>query len=343
MQSSVPQRGIEASHALAQTIVDTVRDPLLVLDEDLRVIVASQSFYRNFEVDPSETLGRMLYELGALQWDIPSLRVFFDRARLDEGIAEDYEVEREFPRIGNRVFLLNVRKLIVLDGNSAMLVSFDDITARRAIERERDELLKQKQMLLEEMEHRVSNSLQIIASILAMKARAVNSEETRAHLHDAHKRVLAIAAVQKHLLASTTAEVVLLEPYLTQLCGSLAGAMIPEEEGAIAISVTVSGGNTTSRAAVSLGLIVTELVINALKHAFPEPQQGRTIVVSYEVEASDWTLTVADNGIGKSHVGESGVKGGLGTSLVNALAAQLDAHVSTKTSTAGTSVSVIHL
>lgn len=343
MPSSAPQRGIEASHALAQAIVDTVREPLLVLDKDLCVIVASQSLYRDFEVDPSETLGRSLYELGERQWDIPSLRVFFDRAKMDEGVAGDCEVESEFPRIGNRIFLLNVRKLLGPDSDGAMLVTVNDVTQRRAIERERDELLKQKQMLLEEMEHRVSNSLQIIASILLMKARAVNSEETRAHLHDAHKRVLAVAAVQKHLHASTSAEAVLLEPYLTQLCGSLADAMIPEEEGAVAISVTVSGGKTTSSAAVSLGLIITELVINALKHAFPALQPGRAIIVAYEAEASDWTLTVADNGIGKSHLGPADVKGGLGTSLVNALATQLDAHISTKSSAAGTSVSIIHL
>lgn len=343
MPSSAPQRGIETSHALAQAIVDTVREPLLVLDKDLCVIVASQSLYRDFEVDPSETLGRSLYELGERQWDIPSLRVFFDRAKLDEGVAGDCEVESEFPRIGNRIFLLNVRKLLGPDSDGAMLVTVNDVTQRRAIERERDELLKQKQMLLEEMEHRVSNSLQIIASILLMKARAVNSEETRAYLHDAHKRVLAVAAVQKHLHASTSAEAVLLEPYLTQLCGSLAGAMIPEEEGAVAISVTVSGGKTTSSAAVSLGLIITELVINALKHAFPALQPGRAIIVAYEAEASDWTLTVADNGIGKSHLGPADVKGGLGTSLVNALATQLDAHISTKSSAAGTSVSIIHL
>lgn len=342
MPPSDLQRGSDPYDALARAIVDTVREPLLVLDKDLHVLVASPSFYRDFKVSAEATTGRLLFDLGERQWDIPSLRVFLDRVRLEEGPVEDYEVEREFPGLGHRVFVLNARKLVSAEGDGALLLAIADITLRRAIERERDELLKQKEMMLQEMEHRVSNSLQIIASILLMKARAVNSEETRAHLHDAHRRVLAVAAVQQHLHASSSAEAVLLKPYLAQLCGSLAGAMIPEEAGAITMSVDVSGGQTTSSIAVSLGLIITELVINALKHAFPDPRPGGAITVVYTSDDPDWTLTVADNGVGKTDLSLSDGKGGLGTSIVSALAAQLDARVETKSDTSGTRVAIIH-
>ena len=80
--------------------------------------------------------------------------------------------------------------------NITILPGIEDVTAQRILEREKDELLKDKDVLFEELQHRVSNSLQIIASILLMKARVVKSEETRFHLQDAHKRVLSVAAVQ---------------------------------------------------------------------------------------------------------------------------------------------------
>ena len=79
------------------------------------------------------------------------------------------------------------------DGSpSAILLAIEDVTRRRETEREKDELLQQKEILLQEMQHRVANSLQIIASILLLKARTVQSEETRLHLQDAHQRVMSV-------------------------------------------------------------------------------------------------------------------------------------------------------
>ena len=343
MPASTQPRGIEASNALAQAIVDTVREPLLVLNRELRVIVASRSFYGVFRVEPQHTQGRLLHELGNGQWDIPSLRIFLERVASEDGTIESYEVEHTFPDIGHRIMCLNGRK-IALDasyGGGAILISIEDVTERRATQRERDELLRQKDMLLEEMQPRVSNSLQIIASILLMKARAVSSEETRAHLHDAHDRVLAVAAVQKQLHTSIGAEPIRLEIYLVQLCASLGGAMIPEEDNAVTITVQVSEARASSAVAVSLGLIITELVINALKHAFPAKKPGNAIRIAYDASDPDWTLTVADNGVGKTHLSLVDT-GGLGTSIVNALATQLGAHVETDSSTVGTTVSIIH-
>jgi two-component sensor histidine kinase len=342
MPSSTPPRGIEASNALAQAIVDTVREPLIVLDANLRVIFASRSFYRDFQVEPQDTIGKRLSELGDGQWDLPSFDVFLERAKSEQGVVEDYEVEREFPGIGYRVMLLNVGKLVDEHSAGSVLIAIEDVTERRAIERERDELLRQKELLLEEMQHRVSNSLQIIASILLMKARAVSSEETRSHLHDAHKRVLAVAAVQKHLHASVGGEPIQLESYLIQLCASLGGAMIPEGEDAIVVTVHVSGGRATSSVAVSLGLIITELVINALKHAFPVQKPGNVIHVAYDADDPNWALSVTDNGVGKAHLSLVDEKGGLGASIVSALASQLDARVTTKSGDDGTCVSIIH-
>ena len=98
----------------------------------------------------------------------------------------------------------------------------------------------------------------------------------------------------------------------------------------------------TSSKAVSIGLIVTEGVINALKHAFPEAKEDSRIVVTYTVTGSTWKLSIADNGIGKPTGGPTAAKTGLGTSIVNALAQQLNARVDLASGPSGTVLSVIH-
>ncbi len=240
------------------------------------------------------------------------------------GELEGYEVEHEFPEIGRRVMLLNARK-VFYEGNNhtTLLLAFEDITDRRATERELQKLLRQKELLVEEMQHRIANSLQIIASILLLKASTVRSEETRLHLKDAHTRVMSVAAVQQHLQATGRHEPIAVAPYLSKLCSTLAQSMISESRP-IALDVVAEEGNLSSSDAVSVGLIVTEGVLNALKHAFPESKADGRIVVSYAVSDADWTLTIADDGVGKPTVV---AKHGLGTSIVNALAQQLDARV----------------
>jgi len=102
-----------------------------------------------------------------------------------------------------------------------------------------------------------------------LKARTVTSEETRQHLQDAHQRVMAVAAVQGHLHTSASYDQIEIGPYLLRLCERLAASMIGDSRP-ITLQVLVNGGTALSAKAVSLGLIVTELVINALKHAFPK-------------------------------------------------------------------------
>jgi hypothetical protein len=173
-----------ASHApdaatLALAIVETVREPLLVLDKELRVLAASRSFYLTFEVTQDETQDRLLYALGDRQWDIPGLRTHLETIVSKHDVMDAYEVDRQFPKIGHRTMLLNARK-VFYEGNShtTMLLGIEDITGRRVLEREREELLREhqalvieKDVLLKELEHRVGNCLQL------MKSRVVTSQK----------------------------------------------------------------------------------------------------------------------------------------------------------------------
>jgi two-component sensor histidine kinase len=235
--------------------------------------------------------------------------------------------------------LLNARRVFDEDGSaSAILLAIEDVTRRRDAEREKDELLQQKEILLQEMQHRVANSLQIIASILLLKARTVRSEETRHHLHDAHQRVMSVATVQQQLHASGLNENIDIGSYLSKLCESLAASMVGERRP-VSIKVEGTSGRAVSSQAVSLGLIVTELVINALKHAFPSGEEGE-ILVKYDAQDSGWRLSVSDNGSGPKDATDNPPHAGLGTSIVEALAHQLDATVQKTSGPQGTTVTI---
>jgi chemotaxis protein methyltransferase CheR len=324
--------------ALAQHIVDTVREPVVVLDKQLRVIAASRSFYSAFKVSPESTQGKPLYALGDGQWDIPKLRVLLENIIPEHGVMEGYEVEHEFPDLGQRTISLNARQ-VFYDGGAepTILLGMEDITERRALERDKDESLRQKGVLLEELQHRVSNSLQIIASIILLKAKTVQSEETRIHLQDAHTRVMSIAAVQQQLHASGVVGPIEMAPYLTRLCATLATSMIGSERP-VSLKVVGEGGKATSRQAESLGLIATELVMNALKHAFPTNKIDGRIIIAYDVDGTNWKLSVADNGVGRPDGVFAQPKTGLGTGIIKALAATVE----TSATPEGTTVSITH-
>lgn len=217
----------------------------------------------------------------------------------------------------------------------------------RIIEREKqellertEELLRQQKILLQEMQHRVANSLSIIASILMLKARAVTSPETRQHLEEAHQRVISVAEVQLHLDASAGVDRIDVGAYLSKLCGGRAASMVAEQKP-ITIKVMADEGTVESAKAVSLGLIVTELAINAIKYAFPTEKPDALILVTYEVDGADWKLIVSDNGVGKGAGSPAPARGGgLGTTIVEALAKQLGARVEIDSSEAGLKVCI---
>ncbi len=121
----------EQAHAFAESIVDTVREPLLVLDADLRVISVNDAFTDTFKVNRDESVGTMLYELGNGQWNIPTLHTLLDELLPQRTTIRDYEVTHTFEHIGPRVMLLNARELRLVDGQQRMiLLAIDDVTER---------------------------------------------------------------------------------------------------------------------------------------------------------------------------------------------------------------------
>ena len=335
---------LDDARPLAQAIVDTIRDPLLVLDQNLRVVTANRAFLQTFRMNLQDIHGRPVYGLGDGQWDIPELRLLLEGVAPQHAVMEAYEVERDFPIIGRRSMLLNARELFFQkNSRKLILLAIEDVTDRRNAEREISDLLQQKETLLQEIQHRVGNSLQIIASILSLKARTVKSEATRLHLEDARQRVMSVAAVQQQLLASGHGARIEIGPYLVRLCQTLAASMT-EDSHPIVLKVQADSGTASSADAGTIGFIVTELVINAFKHAFAGDRAAGRLVVAYDTADTGWRLAVSDNGIGtsKAHPRPARTTSGLGTIIVEALAKQLGARVDTVTNAQGTTVSITH-
>lgn len=331
----------EGAPSLASALLNTSHLPLLLFDGALKVVSVTPSFSVAFGLERAEVLGRSLADLGGGEWDIPHLRLLLENALLGGPALGDYETDLVRLRIEPRRLIVNVQTIVYDDPlNARILLTINDVTNLRRMEQqnvslllEKDRLLNERGILLQEMQHRVANSLQIIASVLLLKARTVTSEESRLHLRDAHDRVMSVATVQT-LLQANLGDVEV-GPYLSKLCASLGASMIADVRP-LTIEVAADPVTVTSHEAVSLGLIVTELVINALKHAFPDNRGGQ-VRVAYAAGSPGWSLSVTDNGVGRPKTA-SRPKGGLGTVIVESLARQLGAHVVVSDNGPGTKV-----
>ena len=140
-------RNLQLERALeyANGIVETVRNPLLILNAGLRVERANRSFFDYFRVTAQETVGRLVYELGEGQWDVPALRQMLDEHLRKAARVEDVEVDHEFPRVGRRMLIVNARRLHRDSGQESILLAFEDRTAARKTEIEREEILALEQ------------------------------------------------------------------------------------------------------------------------------------------------------------------------------------------------------
>ncbi|MFA4892098.1 sensor histidine kinase [Brevundimonas sp.] len=313
--------------------------PLILLDGEMTVVAASDSFFRTFDINPAGAVGEPLFSLGDGEWNLPRLRSLLAATLTGAADVEAYEMDLKCERLGVRSLLLNAHLLNWGDGSqSRILLGMSDVTDAKANEKLKDDLLREKGLLLQEVQHRVANSLQIIASVILQSARKVQSDETRAHLQDAHSRVMSVASLQQQLATSRLGEVQL-KPYFDQLCLSVGASMI-RDHNQLSLHVDCDDSAVNADISVSLGLIVTELVINSLKHAYAGGKTGR-IVVGYHAHGPNWTLSVADDGVGMPKDAASATPG-LGTSIVEALARQLQARVQVVSGHPGTTVSIVH-
>lgn len=331
--------------SIGMALVVSSATPLLLLNDKLIVKAVSGSFCSGFELASRTVVGTPFLSLGQGEWDGAQLRLLLEGTVAGRAKVDAYEYILKRAGKPDRVLIIHAHMLDHPATESMQLIlAIADVTAFRAAEvalrtaaNANVALIQEKQVLLQELNHRVANSLQIIASILMQRVQIAQAEETRDYLRDAHHRVMSIATLQR-LLASTATGQVSLRQYLGDLCSSIAASMIPDP-AILQFNVVVDESTMTPDQSVSLGLIVTELSINALKHAFPDPARPGKIEVSFAATATGWLLTVADDGVGLP-ADHADSKPGLGTGIVNALAGQLSATVVVADAKPGTCVTL---
>jgi two-component sensor histidine kinase len=255
---------LENQRELAEKIVDTVREPLLVLHEDLRVQSANLSFYDAFNAEPAQTEGRMVYELGNGQWDIPELRRLLSEILPNDGFFEDFEVQHEFPGTGHRVMLLNARRV---DHLQLILLAIEDVTERRWAEQERE-------ILVGELNHRVKNTFAVVQALATRGHGARSVEDYRQTFLE---RLAALARTHDLLFESHWRGAEL---------RSLAGLLRPFGESSEAIEIEGPPVELNARQALSVSLVLHELATNAAKYGALSVPDGR-VRFWWQIEHSD--------------------------------------------------------
>ena len=316
---------------LTQSIVDTIRDPLVVLEHDMTIVTASNAFLTMFGITEAEAQGRRVSELGQHQWDVPTLRHLIEKVLPENKPIESFEIEDNFPGLGRRVFNLNARK-ISRPGNNVhrMLLVFEDITDRK--QRERD-----AQELTNEISHRVKNSLQIVVGLIGFEARSTAAPSVQGY-KAMQARIGAIAQLYDLISQSSHGGAVALDAYLGEISRTISESLLGERSG-IKIQVKAAALSIDPDRAVPFGLLVNELATNAIKHAFPDGT-GR-VVLSVEEVNHEIELTVADNGIGIQEKDATKIPEKRGSDYVAIFVRQLSGTIApSRTGETGTSVTI---
>ena len=319
-------------------IVETIREGVLVVEPDLTIRFANRSFYDTFAVAPEHTVGLKLYEIGNGQWDIPKLRTTLETIISGQKTIEAFEVENFFPSIGRRIIAFNARKVYRPDNKTQqILLAIEDVTERARLEREHTAAHKRIGMLLQELTHRVKNSLQFIASMVMLEARSNDSGEAKAALERVSHRITALGQLYSKLSKADTVEAVDAATYLDELCRDLIASVHKEDPTSIVLKTDIESELLPTDRAIPIGLIVNELVTNVVKYGFPGEAKG-TVTVTLKRVPGELRLTVADNGQG---LDPRRADSGLGRKLVDGFAQQLGGQVERKSDSQGTAVHLI--
>jgi len=440
-RASLEQAVYEREYTKA--ILNTVTEPLVVLDQELRVQTANQAFYAMFQVSREQTRGLRLYDLGTPDWDIPRLQQLLREAHADRQ-SEVLETEHEFPAIGRRTVLLTARRLsgggalgqtillsiediterkhaaliparlaAIVESSDDAIISKDvhgvimswnagaerifgyaeaeacgrsilflippdrvdeermileriqrgeriehyetvrrrkdgrllqvsltvspikdpagriigaskiarDITERRRTEEQLRNSLKEKEVLLKEIHHRVKNNLQIVSGLLNLQADTIQDPNIRELFEESRNRIKAMGLIHETLYSSPNLAMIDMAAYIRSLTDQLRGLY---GEG-ITIDIRVHKILFDVDTAIPCGLILNELISNAIKHAFPTGT-GRILVELTEADAGV-VLAVQDDGIGMPPGIDPATTESLGLRLVDTLVHQLDGHL----------------
>jgi two-component system CheB/CheR fusion protein len=170
-----------------QTLVDIARESFLILDSDLRVISANPTFYQNFQVEPAQTEGKLLYELGNGQWNIPELKKLLEEILPGKKVVKDYKVEHVFETIGEKTMLLNAKQV---DTVQLIILAIEDITVRKALEDKLSKYTKGLEAKVTEQTTSLANRVEELERVnKSMVGRELKMVELKKEIEQLRKRV----------------------------------------------------------------------------------------------------------------------------------------------------------
>jgi len=305
----------------AQSVIDTIREPLLSLDQDLRVVTVSQSFCSFFKVKPEDTVGQLIYDLGNKQWDIPILRKLLEEILPRQTTFEDYEVEHDFATIGRRTMLLNARQIIQSSGDRRIiLLAIEDITARKEIEKANKALLDEKSLRLKDVHHHIKNSMSTLRSLLKLQAASLNDASAIEALLDTDGRIVSMMTLYDKLYRSVDYNDLSIKEYLQSLVDEVIENF--PRAGSMTVEKYIDDFRLDSKVMQSIGIIVNELLTNIMKYAFIDRSSG-LIRVSAIRDGAMVKIAVADNGAGVPDNINFDNSPGFGLMLVRTLTEQI--------------------
>ena len=303
----------------AESIINTVREPLISLDQDLRVVTVSRSFYEVFKVKPEETVGQLIYDLGNKQWDIPKLRELLETILPQKATFDNYEVEHDFTTIGKRIMLLNARQIQRMLGKERIiLLAIEDITERREIENGLEKAHEDLKELAAELKRTALVKSEFLANMSHELRTPLNSingfsevlyDETFGSLNEKQKKyVNNVLTSGKHLL--------LLINQILDMAKVEAGKMklslsnLPMKSLLNEISLLVADMANKKKLQMLLEIAedlpdieadelkVKEIIYNLLSNAVKFTPEGGNIGVRAKKAGSEIEIVVWDTGVG---------------------------------------------
>jgi PAS domain S-box-containing protein len=292
---------MSAAFAYTRSIVDTVREPLLVLDSTLHVTTASRSFCETFDVSRKETEGRFVYDLGNRQWDIPSLRSLLEEVLASDEGLHDYEVSHEFPGLGPRVMLLNARRLRTQAGGADfILLAIEDITDRKRIAdnlvRSNEELQRFAYVAAHDLRSPLNAALNL-SQLLAVRVDAKLDEQERELLRLSIQGMERLGLLMNDLLTYSEMGNIPQQRTLVALEEPvrIALANLQHHIELAAASITIGDLPTLQTDRTQMAMLLQNLIGNAIKYRREEPLR---IHVEAVLDGGHCRVCVADNGQG---------------------------------------------
>jgi two-component sensor histidine kinase len=211
---------------------------------------------------------------------------------------------------------------IAIGTRECLLSAARDVTERKRAEEKIRASLREKEVLLKEVHHRVKNNLQIISSLLYLQAKRTEHPGAVSALRESRARIKSMALIHERLYASPDLASVDMGNYTRSLVSDLRHSHMAED-GLVRLTLNIDDIPLGITEAIPCGLIINELVSNALKHAFPKGRQGEILIQLFRTDANQVTLTVSDNGIGFPEQMDFRKSPSLGLTLINSLVEQL--------------------